>query len=224
MTDWPLVMALLITYKRTEMARRTIMAVQRHLSYPHLAFHIADDGSPAEHLEALRELAPDAAVSNAERKGVGRSMNLGQAACWQRADYVLWLEDDWELEHPFDLRPCVELMHEREDVGMVRLGYISPGIEGQLISGAGRLWWKLRKGETYTFTGHASLRHRRFVDAYGYYQEGLPPGETELHMCGAFNRKEGPSVVVPAFTGEWGVFGHIGSESLKNVRPERGGE
>ncbi len=220
MTDWPLVMALLTTYRRTELAKRTIEGVQKHLRYPGpLKWHIADDGSGPEHIGALTKLVPDATVSDAKRGGVGRSMNLGMQLCSQRAEFILWLEDDWELVQPFDLSPCVQLLQERGDIGMVRLGYISPGITGDLVSGAGRLWWRLQKGPTYTFTGHAALRHKRFVEAYGHYQEGLTPGETELYMCGTFNNRPGPTVALPAWTGEWGVFGHIGSESLKDVRP-----
>ncbi len=219
--DWPAVVALLITYKRTELALRTVRAVKTNLDYPRLSWHVADDGSDSAHVRAiLAECGEGTTFSNADRRGVGRSMNLGMAAALKRADYILWLEDDWELQKPFDLRPCVELLQERGDVGMVRLGYLSPGIWGELI-GAGRLWWKLSKGPTYTFTGHASLRHRRFCDAYGAYQEGLAPGETELWYCGTFNNRPGPSVAVPAWTGEWGAFAHIGTESLKNLRPER---
>lgn len=223
MTDWPLVVALLITYKRTNLAVRTIEGVQNNLVYPkdRLSWHVADDGSPAEHKDLLLRLCGEGtSYTNAERKGVGRSMNLGMQAALQRADYILWLEDDWELTQQFDLRPCVQLLEESQDLGMVRLGYISPGISGKLVSGAGRLWWRLQKGETYTFTGHASLRHKRFCQVYGAYHEGLTAGETELWYCGKVNGTIGPDVVVPAFTGEWGAFGHIGGESLKDVRPE----
>jgi hypothetical protein len=223
-TDWPSVVALLITYKRTQMAVRTIEGVKKYLCYPSekLLWHIADDGSPPEHLAAIcAALEPTIpTVSNAERKGVGVSMNRGMATALLRADYILWLEDDWELVSPFDLRPAVDLLANEGGIGMVRLGYISPGISGTLVSGGGHLWWKLAKGETYTFTGHASLRHRRFCGAYGPYQEGLTPGETELYYCGTFNNRQGPTVAVPAYTGEWGVFGHIGSESYKDQRPE----
>lgn len=220
MTDWPLVAILLITYKRTELAVRAIRGVQRFLDYPNVAWHVADDGSRQEHIKAIMDtIEVGAGFTNAERHGVGRSMNLGMDACLAKANYILWLEDDWELTAPFDLRPCVQLMKEREDIGMVRLGYISPGIRGELISGADRLWWMLDKGPTYTFTGHASLRHRRFCETYGHYAEGLAPGETELHYCGTFNNKPGSTMVVPAFTGEWGPFGHIGGESLKDLRP-----
>jgi glycosyltransferase involved in cell wall biosynthesis len=217
----PPVVILLITYKRTETALRTIRGLRDHLDYPNLHWHIADDGSDSGHLETLIEAIgrSDVTTTNAARKGVGVSMNLGQDAAFRRGDYVLWLEDDWELSSRFDLRPCVQLCEERQEIGMVRLGYVSPGIKGELIAGAGRLWWKLERGPTYTFVGHAALRHKRFRETYGPYVEGHTPGETELWMCGTFNNRQGPEIVVPAFAGEWGFFGHIGGESLKNMMP-----
>ena len=221
--DWPKVAILVITYKRTALAARTIQGVLDHLVYPHekLRWHIADDGSPEAHIVALKSLIDSypITISNTNRRGVGASMNVGSIECLKKADYILWLEDDWELTHSFDLRPCVELLSTYEQIGMVRLGYISPGIVGTLVSGNGHLWWRLDKGPTYTFTGHASLRHRRFLEAYMPYREDLTPGETELHMCGTFNNKPGPGVVYPAYVGEYGPFAHIGGDSLKDVRP-----
>jgi len=221
MSDWPTVAVLLITYKRTDLALRTIRGVKANLGYENLTWHIADDGSPNGHIGALTaELPEGTTVSNSSRAGVAASMNLGAKKCMERADFVLWLEDDWELARPYDLRPAVQMLQERGDVGMVRLGYISPGIEGQIITSAGRLWWKLRKGsDTYVFSGHAALRHRRFIEAYQPYQEGLTPGETELWMCGTFAKKQGPDIVLPMDTGQWGAFGHIGGESLNGVKP-----
>jgi hypothetical protein len=212
---------MLVTYKRTDVAVRTVRGVMDNLTYPRLEWHVADDGSDPAHLAAIAEAIGDVRTSwsNAERGGVGRSMNRGMAECLRRADYILWLEDDWECQQPFDLTPCVQVLNDVGEAGMVRLAYISPGIEGTLVGWAGRLWWRLSKGPTYTFTGHASLRHRRFCEAYGEYREDLPPGATELYMCGTFNNRQGPSVILPAWTGEWGPFSHIGSESLKDVAP-----
>lgn len=221
MSEWPLVKVLLITYKRTDLACRTIQGVKQYVKYPSLSWHIADDGSPPEHIAALKQaIGEDVPTTNAERKGVGRSMNLGMRECLLHAEFILWLEDDWEICEEFNLEPCVQAMIERTHIGMARLGYLSPGLEAELISAAGHLFWRLKKGPTYTFTGHASLRHKRFCEAYGPYQEGLAPGETELYMCGTVNNKPGPDVVVPSWIGEWGVFGHIGGESLNNVKPE----
>lgn len=221
MDEWPRVTALLVTYMRTGLAVAVVEAIKANLDYPNLGWVIADDGSENGHVATIQDaIGGPVPVTNAERKGVGVSMNLGAAKALESGDLILWLEDDWRCEKPFDLRPCVQLLQENEELGMVRLGYISPGIKGQLISGAGHLWWQLEKGPTYTFTGHAALRHRRFIEAYGPYADKLPPGETELYYCGTFNNRAGPAIVVPAFTGEWGPFAHIGTESLKNMRPE----
>jgi len=221
--DWPKVAILIITYKRTALAARTIQGVRDHLVYPNekLHWHIADDGSSPAHISALRSLVDSYSytTTNTNRRGVGASMNEGSIECLKHADYILWLEDDWELTQNFDLRSCVELLSTNDHIGMVRLGYISPGIVGRLVTGGGHLWWLLDKGPTYTFTGHASLRHRRFQDAYMPYREDLTPGETELNMCGMYNNKPGPGIVYPAYIGEFGPFGHIGGDSLKDMRP-----
>jgi len=221
--EWPLVCVMIVTYRRTALAVRTVEGVKRFLGYPEesLIWHIADDGSPPEHVAAIQEaIGGTASVSNASRQGVGASMNLGMASAWNRnAEHILWLEDDWELREPFDLRVCVKALEERPDVGQIRLAYISPGIWGELIAAAGRLWWKLSKGPTYTHVGHASLRSKAFCIAYGPYAEGLAPGETELWMCTRVNNHDGPTVMLPAWTGEWGPFAHIGGESLNAVRP-----
>jgi hypothetical protein len=219
---------LLITYMRTEYAIRTIRGLQK-LAYPaeDLYFHIADDGSGFQHvkvlLDAIHEFCPNkVTISDAKRSGVGKSMNLGQQALFSKLDLVLWLEDDWELVHEYDIKPAIELLKTDSDIGMIRLGYISPGIKGELIKGADRLWWKLEKSLTYTYTfsGHASLRHKRFYEAYGKYSTVLAPGATELNMCGVFNSTKGPTVAIPVDGGAWGHFAHIGTESFKDVIPQ----
>lgn len=133
--DWPKVAILIITYKRTALAVRTIQGVLDHLVYPHerLHWHIADDGSSPAHISALRSLVDSYSytTTNTNRRGVGASMNEGSIECLKHADYILWLEDDWELTQNYDLRPCVELLSTNDHIGMVRLGYISPGIVGR---------------------------------------------------------------------------------------------
>lgn len=221
MNEWPLVIALIITFKRTELAIRTIKAVKERLIYPNLGWHIADDGSPNGHVSALREvIGSDVPMTDAKRKGAGRSMNLGMRECLLRCSYILWLEDDWELIRPLDLRPCVKLLGQQEGIGMVRLAYLSPGLVGSLIQHSDQLWWCLDKGPQYTFTGHAALRHAKFCKAYGDYKEGLAPGETELWMCQHFTDTDGPKIAVPADGGIYGYFAHIGGASLANMKPE----
>lgn len=218
----PKISVLLITYKRTEIALKTIRALKEHLIYPRelIHWHIADDGSSKEHIQSLvNEIEDYCSFSDAKRKGVGHSMNLGMAACLEYSNYILWLEDDWQLTKPYNIDLHIKMLQEWPTVGMIRLGYISPGIKGELISAANQLWWLLDKGPQYTFTGHAALRTREFCNAYGQYPTDRTPGQTELYMCGTFNGKKGPAIVVPADMGTYGLFGHIGNESYKDVAP-----
>lgn len=216
MTDWPPVIALIITYERTNLAVETIRSVKGRVEYPNIGFHIADDGSKPGHIERLlQEIGPtySVTVSNTERRGVGANMNAGMTACLQRADFILWLEDDWVIPigQMLDLRPCVQLLQENAQVGMVRIGRLAAGLTGNTMSGAGKLWWELIKGRnTYVFSGNAALRHRRFCEAYGPYPANLRPGETELWFCNRFNTNNGPTIVWPAWLSYEQCFQHIG--------------
>lgn len=227
MTDYPPVIVLIITYRRLELAIETIRSVKQFLNYPNFGFHIADDGSGQDYINALcQEIGGSYSVTitDAERGGVGKNMNLGIAGCLSRADLWLHLEDDWVLRQKLDLVPCVQLMSENEIIGMVRLGRMSGGITAESIGGVDRLWWKLIKGsDTYVFSGNAALRHRRFHDAYGPYIEGLPPGQTELWYCDHFSGLNGPSIVWPAWLSTEETFFHIGDSHSFKWYMETGG-
>ncbi len=211
--DYPLVVALIITYERTEIARQTIRGIKERVHYPNLEFHIADDGSAGNHVARLiEEIGPAyrVTVTNTGGHSVGKSMNLGITEILKRADAWLHWEDDWVPNMHFDLWPCIQLFHDQPDVGMVRLGRLSEGLYGQVIKGGDRLWWKLDKAkDAWTWVGHAAVRHRRFWDAYGPYKEGLTPGKTELCFQDKYNNTQGSAIVWPAWL-RYDICDHIG--------------
>jgi len=227
MTEWPPVIVLIITYRRLNLALETIRSVKERLDYPNFGFHIADDGSGKDYIDALaNEIGPTYSlkVSDAKRGGVGKNMNLGIAGCLERADMWLHLEDDWVLRQPLDLRPCVRLLMENDQIGMVRLGRLAAGLQAHSIAGAEALWWHLvRASDTYIYSGNAALKHRRFHDAYGRYREGLHPGQTELTMCHQFNKGKGPGIVWPAWMSTEETFYHIGDSQSFKWYEETGG-
>ena len=215
MADHPDVIINLITYNRLADALATIQAVKRYLVWPNIGWHIADDGSPPAYVEALQEeIGPtyEVTVSNAqperEQNGnhqqVGRNMNMGAAKAFERADLVLWLEDDWVLREPLDLGPMVRLLTEVPEIGMVRMGYLHLDLQAEILGTVGKLWWRFnRAGHHYTFAGHPALRHKRFYEVYGDYQEGLGIGATEDEFASRFeNKPEGPDIVWPLWLGE----------------------
>lgn len=224
---YPPVIVLIVTFRRLRLAIETINSVRANLTYPNLGFHIADDGSGPEYVDALREAIGNTysvTVSDAARSGVGKNMNLGIHAVLDRADLWLHLEDDWFLNEPLDLLPCVQLLMEDETIGMVRLGRLSAGLTGESMAGANKLWWRLKKNsDTYVFSGNAALRHRRFHSHYGPYKEGLMPGQTELDYCNKFNSKTGPDIVWPAWLNTEQTFSHLGDSHSFKWQMETGG-
>lgn len=221
----PLVVAQIITYERRALAIQTIRSVKERILYPHLEFHISDDGSRTGHVDALiAEIGKDykVTVTNSARGGVGRSMNFGAREILKRSDLILHLEDDWIIPEgqELDLQPFVDLLLKEQSIGMVRLGLLTVDMQGTTVGLNGRVWWKLNKGPPYTFNGHPSLRHRRFYEAYGPYREGLLPGETEVAMCWQFNNMPGPAVVIPPCVS---AFQHIGDHQSYKYFMEREG-
>jgi len=220
----PAICVLLTTYQRTDCALKTIQGIKQNFHYPQLWWWICDDGSPKGHVSALvDEIGPtyNVRVFDANRRGVGYGMNNSLRSIFDVSDLVLVMEDDWYLSLPLDVSPYVNTLVNHPETGMIRFGYLSPNILGYTVSMENKLFWRIdSNGETYRFTGHPSLRHRRFHTVYGYYDEGLAPGMTELSMCGKVNqRPDGPHILYPCEAGAWGFFGHIGATSLADISP-----
>lgn len=217
----------LTTYKRTELAKKTILGLKENLRYDNIGWVIVDDGTEGDHLQILKDTVGSSYTIHTydgKRAGVGHNMNVALHKVFDdlKGSLVLMMEDDWNLEKSFDIAPYVEILLKNQDAGMIRFGYAAPGLEAKLVSEQNKLLWQLSyNGETYRFTGHPSLRHKRFHDQYGYYAEGLTPGWTELDMCAKVNRKDGPKIYIPYEFNQWGAFGHIGAESLADVEPEK---
>lgn len=209
-----------LTYERTPYALRTIESTRRNLKGANFHWFVGDDGSSGDHLKAVESALSGEQIIEISsfRHSYGASANRGWRAANEIGPLTFWLEDDWELEREFDLSRYIKLLKSNLDIGMVRLGYLNINMYGKSFGHEGSMYWLLnRAADSYVFTGHPSLRHRRFFDAYGNYPEGLKPGETELSMALQFRTSAGPAIVWPAALGEYGVFGHIGTE-LSYVR------
>lgn len=215
------IVIILQTYRRTDVALRTIASVRKNLHYDDLRWYVADDGSPSAHMDAVMNAVGDTVGYHSERRGYGGNAN----AAWKAADEIgaltFWLEDDWELRTPLDLYPYAALLMEREDIGMVRLGYLNPGIQARTIAHGSWLYWALYhqpiEDHQCVFTGHPSLRHQRYRAAYGDYPIGLAPGDTELMYAYQYRTGDGPMIVWPAEYPQYGLFHHIGLIKTENL-------
>lgn len=219
------IVIILQTFKRTDVALRTIAAARSRLIYPDLRWYIADDGSPDEHYKEVQKALRGADVvgQHSQRRGYGGNANAAWGAASEVSRLTFWLEDDWELTQPLDLYPYAALLMERPEVGMVRLGNLNLDIRGRTWGHDSRLYWTLDREPhlegTPVFTGHPSLRHIRYRDAYGSYPEGLKPGDTELAYAYQYRTgsHSGPAIVWPADYPAWGLFAHIGAVKTETM-------
>lgn len=213
--NWPEVVILLVTFKRTDYAIRTIRALKERLDYPNLWWHIADDGSGGEHQQALVSAIDTpgqiSLTDTAQADGTGYNRNVGLRAAFERTPYVLHIEDDWELSEPYTLFPAMKVLTENLGVGMIRFGFLDAGHRGTTVAYSGRVWWELQKANNnFVFAGHPHLLHRRFHDSYGFYPQGLLPGATEETFARNVMRRIGPRILFPIYH-NWGLFNHIGA-------------
>ena len=80
-SEWPLVSALFITYKRFELLKETVESFRRNTDYPRLELVIADDGSGPEIQEQIRKLPADVFALLPKNRGLGANNNNGIEHC-----------------------------------------------------------------------------------------------------------------------------------------------
>ncbi len=211
---------ILQTWERTDNAIATIAAAKRYLHYGGpLRWYVADDGSRAEHWFKVMNALDEGTEFHSVRRGYGANSN----AAWDAAksDLTLWLEDDWELRAPLDLTPHAYALMDDDRLGMIRLGYIDPARLEPLCLFGGRPYHTMSRewpdNAFYAFTGHPSLRHRRYREAYGDYPTGHTPGDTELYYAYQYRIGEGPLIVWPEEYPPEGYFAHIGSVKTETM-------
>lgn len=219
----------LVTFRRTAEALRTIESIMANLNYPKekRGFYIADDGSPVKHSAAIlskltmagerilgfhNEKYRHKGEENTHNAGIGWNKCLG--ICHQNSDFVLFCEDDWELDEPLDLVPYVKLLQEREDVGICSFRILSVGADVHTVGFDGQIYLKYLRTTQYAFSGNPYLRHARYTKRYGWFAEDRNPGLMELHQDDQYRLAvdNAPDIWRPVSINQWGAFKHIGSD------------
>lgn len=229
MTDFPKLSIGLVTFKRRDVALRTIQSTCQNLVYPKelISWFVGDDGSTQKDFIAIKNAIAEqghfAAYSHNERirnkgqedtyfSGLGWNKTLG--LCHQNSDFVLWLEDDWELDRPLDLVSYVKLLQEREDIGMVSFRILSVGNDVHTVGHDGIHYLQYQRTTQYSYSGNPQLRHARFTKHYGWFSEDVNPGGIELAQDDRYRLdvNDGPFIWRPAAIDPWGAWKHIGNE------------
>lgn len=169
------------------------------------------------------------------RKGWG--VNVNTALQYMITDYVYFTEDDYVLKRPLNLCSYVAAMEVAPALGMIRFGIAGHGVtchlneidiktwmpeyeendSNQGYNGTGKMnMWVLDKDFSsgpfafYLYSNRPHLKHRRFHEAYGYYEEGLTLGNTEHAMN--HRLRQGPALPYIACPANWTLwhYDHIG--------------
>lgn len=212
----------LLTYNRFDYAARTLRTTLDNVWFSgELSVHIADDGSSPQYRQALKELAggyphvKSVCVTNSERGGYGKNYNLAMQVVHAFADYVLPLEDDWELRRPLNLDTFTRAF-ELPEVGCVRMGYIgyTQPLRNSWLSHAGNFWLLLDPAseEPHVFAGHPRLETVAWERKVGPWPESLLPGQTEFQVAHRPDARQGVVWPVSLVNPLGDLFAHIGTE------------
>lgn len=184
----------LLTYGRYEYAARTLRSTLDRLytKFP-ICVHIASDGDDEEYVGKLRKIAggykevEGVVVTNSERGGYGRNVNLAMQVYHQHARWALMLEDDWELTRDLHIDGLLEVLDTAPTIGCVRLGYagFTQPLRGTIERWLGQhfLVFDPASEEPHVFAGHPRVEAVAWQKEVGTWPEGLPPGMTEFYVA-----------------------------------------
>lgn len=137
-----------------------------------------------------------------ERAGLGGCLNKGLKLAFEFSPLALHLVDDMTLLRAYDLTPWAMMLMEDETIGAVRLSSPYPGCTGTIEPR--KYGWVVRLNKHNLAGGlRPSLYHKRFFDAYGWFEEGQTSHETERIFNEKFCQTEGPDSVL-ALPVPWG--------------------
>ena len=176
-TEWPLVSALFITYKRFHHLERSILAFREHTDYPNLEVVVADDGSPAEIQAQIRTLPADVFALLPKNRGLGANNNNGLRHC--SGKYVLMIQDDWVCQGPSHyLRDAVSVMERNPRVGIINFAStLHPPDPAQPLTGSDEPCYVTpkplegRETEQFLYSDQPHIRSRQIEQVIGYYLE-----------------------------------------------------
>lgn len=220
MSDYnlPLIYIGILSYNRYIEPLRTIEALSRHLRYPasRLRWVISDDSTPdADHIYRLKTSNTLKAlnvevISTHVNSGLGANANRLHDYVFEQeqAEYMLFMEDDWILHHPLDLRAAIGIFTARPEVGYIRYrGHGGNDMKyTQAEANMSAFYPEYREGfglhgrinylqididspSLYVYTNGPHLKTRAFWNYFGRYPEGKQVGATEEAMAWAVKDK-----------------------------------
>jgi hypothetical protein len=152
-------------------------------------------------------------LTNSQRRGYGANYNLATQVVHKRADYVLCLEDDWELLRPL---PVEQYLAALQRFGCVRMGYIgfTQELRTTLHYIKGVMWMRFYENsrEPHVWAGHPRIETVAWQRAVGPWPELLEPGRTEFEVAHKPEARLGVVWPLEYIRPSGDLFCHIGTE------------
>lgn len=196
-------------------AMRTWESLVKNVKYSgKTIWHVADDGSPPGHVSNFGANS----ATNSNRKGYGASFNLATQVLHEQCEYLLMVEDDWELTRELNLDRLTQAL-DNVALGCIRLGYLgwTKELSGWLTQFAGQTFLKFdpQCEENHVWSGHPRLESRSYQRRVGPWPEGLDPGSTEFEVAKRTEARRGVGwpmdLGMMASQSHDSLFRHIGS-------------
>lgn len=210
----------IVTFERPKEIRQTIQALKQHVKYEgDLRWHIADDASHSAYIPNIKSDFPELDFTSTitQRKGWGANVNYALDAAKPHSDFIFLCEDDYVATRDIDLTRGVELLEHREKIGLVRYDGLSAHsglrlyLEELKIDQDRFDYFIVEKGSDHlnVYSHRPHLKHVRFHEAYGKYDESLSLGETESGFAHRVKDSNGPEIAI-LWNGIERAFDHIG--------------
>ena len=189
---------------RLESAEKMLSSIKRHLKYPNYSWHIADDGSESWYQDEIHDLFKGENYTFTDTKAdgdIGLNINTGMRVVLKRADYILHWSDDIVLKQELDIKSCVTLLHDYDDIGIVYLRNAHRTLNTHCIERDGIVWYIIEASSPGPFLCITSLilMHRRAWNYYGPYPEGLRIDTMQEEMSWRYkNFENGPAIAIRA--------------------------
>lgn len=211
------VSVVLLTYNRLEYAKKTLKSLTKYLRGVEIKWQIATDGDTPEYLADLvagLALRNTVTITNSDRGGYGKNYNLAMQAAHEN-EWIMPIEDDWELLKPFDVGAVIADMQELS-IGCARLGYIgyTQTLRGAFMRGSACGHWlglDPASAEPHVFAGHPRIENRAWSRSVGPWREGLKPGETEFEVAHRIAARSGVAWPLDLVKPHGDLFAHIGT-------------
>lgn len=213
----------LLTYNRLDYAKTTLISTLANLkTSEEIRVHIASDGDKQEYIDELRNIVVRytgeelVTTSNVSRLGYGASYNTATQVVHNLPDveYVLVLEDDWELMRTLAIDPMICALRDRI-FGCVRMGYIgyTQQLRCSFVSHMGYHYLALDPDspEPHVFAGHPRLETVAWQRSVGEWPAGLQPGQTEWEVAKRPAARQQVAWPISQINPEGDAYAHIGA-------------